>query len=537
MLVRRVTILACARVSSSFPRSRRHRARARRLRRPDRQPRLGHEHTRGGGCRRAWSFLVAGIAVWSRRPGNRLGPLMVATCFALLARQFRYSHDELVFTVFFLLGELGFALYHPRRARVSVGRVTDRRALVPRGRLRDGAHLPGGDPALLRRATGSATSTRRARACYWSPAQAGSSGFFRTHSRSWRTACWPRFIVLIARKLVTRIAACAADPRSASSSASSSPRCGPSSTASSPSPPSRRTSRTHLFWWQIAGLIALPIALLCRPPAGAPRPRARRRSRRPARADAVGRLRDALAGRSTTRASSSPSGCPSAASTSTPTGGRFALPEDGPNAPSRARARGRAARGARPRSDAARRAQARRGGRRGGAARARERSAARGGAARSSTRCRSRARGSSPRRRGAPPHRARPPRRRAAAARRARARAAERPAAARTVARTPTSSACSPSRRRAPGRRRRAARARPRHPPGHPHAGWPRPSRSRRWPLARRPGRRSTRPRSGSRPRSRRPRTSSPARRSRTSSSTRDASQRRSAPAARTGCS
>ena len=39
----------------------------------------------------AWSFLAAGLIAWLRRPGNRLGPLMVATCFALLARQFRFS--------------------------------------------------------------------------------------------------------------------------------------------------------------------------------------------------------------------------------------------------------------------------------------------------------------------------------------------------------------------------------------------------------------------------------------------------------------
>jgi len=58
----------------------------------------------------AWSFLLAGLIAWVRRPDNRLGPLMVATCFALLARQFRYSHDELAFTVFFLIGEVCWAL-------------------------------------------------------------------------------------------------------------------------------------------------------------------------------------------------------------------------------------------------------------------------------------------------------------------------------------------------------------------------------------------------------------------------------------------
>jgi signal transduction histidine kinase len=74
----------------------------------------------------AWSFLLAGMLAWTRRPGNRLGPLMVATCFALLARQFRYSHDELAFTVFFLLGEVCWALVAHVALAYPFGRVTDR---------------------------------------------------------------------------------------------------------------------------------------------------------------------------------------------------------------------------------------------------------------------------------------------------------------------------------------------------------------------------------------------------------------------------
>ena len=50
---------------------------------------------------------------------------MVATCFALLARQLRYSHDELAFTIFFLL-ELGYALYVHVVLAYPRGRVTDR---------------------------------------------------------------------------------------------------------------------------------------------------------------------------------------------------------------------------------------------------------------------------------------------------------------------------------------------------------------------------------------------------------------------------
>ncbi len=74
----------------------------------------------------AWSFLLAGLVAWTRRPDNRLGPLMVAVCFALLARQFRYSHDELAFTVFFLVGELGYALVAHVALAYPSGRVSDR---------------------------------------------------------------------------------------------------------------------------------------------------------------------------------------------------------------------------------------------------------------------------------------------------------------------------------------------------------------------------------------------------------------------------
>jgi signal transduction histidine kinase len=55
-------------------------------------------------------FVVAGLLAWARRPGNRLGPLMVAAGYALLLRQFRYSHEALLFTAFFALGDVWYAL-------------------------------------------------------------------------------------------------------------------------------------------------------------------------------------------------------------------------------------------------------------------------------------------------------------------------------------------------------------------------------------------------------------------------------------------
>lgn len=78
-----------------------------------------------GSVAAAWSFLAAGLVAWVRRPGNRLGPLMVATCFALLARQFRYSHGD-VFPAAFLVGELGYALFAHVTFAYPYGRVSDR---------------------------------------------------------------------------------------------------------------------------------------------------------------------------------------------------------------------------------------------------------------------------------------------------------------------------------------------------------------------------------------------------------------------------
>src|SRR5262249_32508161 len=73
-----------------------------------------------------WAFLVAGLIAWSRRPANRMGPLMVACCFALFARQLRYAHDETTFTTFFALRELGYALVAQTVLAYPSGIVRDR---------------------------------------------------------------------------------------------------------------------------------------------------------------------------------------------------------------------------------------------------------------------------------------------------------------------------------------------------------------------------------------------------------------------------
>jgi signal transduction histidine kinase len=71
------------------------------------------------------AFVIAGALTFSPRYSNRFALLMVAAGFLMLARQFRYSHNALLFTVFFALGDLGY---------VVVGHIA---LAYPTGQLRD----------------------------------------------------------------------------------------------------------------------------------------------------------------------------------------------------------------------------------------------------------------------------------------------------------------------------------------------------------------------------------------------------------------
>jgi signal transduction histidine kinase len=83
----------------------------------------------------AWTFTAAGVVAWLRRPRNQLGPLMFAAGLVYLARQLRYSQDAVVFTTFFLLSDLAYALLAHTVLAYPSGRVTGRtrRLLVPAG--------------------------------------------------------------------------------------------------------------------------------------------------------------------------------------------------------------------------------------------------------------------------------------------------------------------------------------------------------------------------------------------------------------------
>ncbi len=55
----------------------------------------------------AWIFVAAGLVAWARRPKSRVGPLMIFVGYALLFRKLQYSHNPGVFTAGFALGEVG----------------------------------------------------------------------------------------------------------------------------------------------------------------------------------------------------------------------------------------------------------------------------------------------------------------------------------------------------------------------------------------------------------------------------------------------
>jgi signal transduction histidine kinase len=77
-------------------------------------------------------FVLAGLVAWSRRPGNRFGPLLAAAGFALLLRQLRYSHEPVLFTVFLPVGELAYWMVAQAVFSYPSGHLTDRyeRALI-----------------------------------------------------------------------------------------------------------------------------------------------------------------------------------------------------------------------------------------------------------------------------------------------------------------------------------------------------------------------------------------------------------------------
>jgi signal transduction histidine kinase len=212
-----------------------------------------------------WAFLVAGLVAWTRRPGTRMGPLMMLVGFALLARQFRYSHDPLAFTTFFLLGELPYALFVHTVLAYPAGRLSDR---VERSFVKATYSVALAFPLAM-----VLTYDGSHRLRYFDPRPrdsllyvAGSDGVVRTLQELYAIIGYGLvatvFIVLIGRKLVLAtprarrmlaplfLAAVVAPLRAVFDGI----------LTFAPSPPA--FVMDNLFWWQITGITAVPIALL-----------------------------------------------------------------------------------------------------------------------------------------------------------------------------------------------------------------------------------------------------------------------------------
>lgn len=77
-----------------------------------------------------WTAIASGLIAWTRRPLNHLGPLMTALGLAVLVRPWQYSDDAALFTIGFALGQLNVALFGHVALAYPSGRVTDRLELM-----------------------------------------------------------------------------------------------------------------------------------------------------------------------------------------------------------------------------------------------------------------------------------------------------------------------------------------------------------------------------------------------------------------------
>jgi signal transduction histidine kinase len=209
------------------------------------------------------SGVVAGLVAWARRPGNRVGPLMVAYGFAVLVRPWQYAGDDLVFTVGFLLSELSLALFAHVVLAYPSGRVTDG---VERAFLVAAYGVVAGFPLATALAyDGSGGLNYVPPGTSSSIAVAGSTGLVEGLQRAFVVVAYgvlaSCFVVLVLRKYLR------ATPRARHTQlpvllgavvAASRAVYEFLSQFVSPVP----AIADAIYWWQVAGQIALPVALL-----------------------------------------------------------------------------------------------------------------------------------------------------------------------------------------------------------------------------------------------------------------------------------
>jgi signal transduction histidine kinase len=213
-----------------------------------------------------WAFIAAGLVGWNLRSGNRMGPLLVAAGFALLARQLRYSHDSLVFTVFFLLGSLGYAFAAYTALAYPSGHVAGRagRTLVragfalallfplailllhdPQGRLLE--FNADRRRSLLRVVSGHDHADLLVQKAFVIVLFGVGAGLFVVLIARRLVLATPRMRRIYAPLLIAGIAIALR---------------GVFESVLTFAPSVRPFDSTYLFWWEFAAFVALPIALL-----------------------------------------------------------------------------------------------------------------------------------------------------------------------------------------------------------------------------------------------------------------------------------
>jgi signal transduction histidine kinase len=74
----------------------------------------------------AWTYLVAGLVAWWRRPASRIGPLLLLVAAALLVRKLQYADEPALFTIGFALGSVYAACFAHVVLAYPSGRIRDR---------------------------------------------------------------------------------------------------------------------------------------------------------------------------------------------------------------------------------------------------------------------------------------------------------------------------------------------------------------------------------------------------------------------------
>jgi len=210
-----------------------------------------------------WTAIGAGLVAWWLRPANRMGLLLTLLGFAVLVRTWQYSDRPFVFMIGFALGGLGYALFGHVALAYPSGRVTDRleRLLVLVGYLTVVAF-----PLAMLLFTAEGAGLEYAPLAPDSPLLVSANdelarGLERAFVIVFFGVVTTLFVALLVRKFVrasARTRRILAPLLLAASVAALRGFYEFLSTFVSPIP----AIAGSLYWWQVAGQVALPIAIV-----------------------------------------------------------------------------------------------------------------------------------------------------------------------------------------------------------------------------------------------------------------------------------